>query len=195
MYKISLATGSMCEGMKKVIRIENVQEAFCIDHRITRISARRATGKKKKRGHFSSLLAQHQALIGRLEPLDGILARHTVLCTNATRSALPSGDAVSRAGQHHVKVHAEDAHMRVVLDAQIDVLLDTKAKVATEAEVPSLELVFLHLQALIQDFQSLGTANGSMDSDLLITADTKRTHGVTSWKRLIKIKFTREIAK
>jgi hypothetical protein len=34
-----------------------------------------------------------------------------------------------------------------------------------------------------------------MDSDLLITADTKRTHGVTSWKRLIKIKFTREIAK
>ena len=38
--------------------------------------------------------------------------------------------------EHNVEVHAVDADVRVVLDAQVDVLLEPKPKVTRVAEVP-----------------------------------------------------------
>lgn len=56
--------------------------------------------------------------------------------------------------------------------------LDTETEVAGGREIVSSQLVFSDLQATLQDLFGLGAANGAMDSDLLVTTNTKRTHRV-----------------
>lgn len=46
----------------------------------------------------------------------------------------------------------------VVLQPEVDVLLDTKAKASSVGEVLALELVLLHLESSLKDLQRLVTA-------------------------------------
>jgi len=48
--------------------------------------------------------------------------------------------------EHHVEVHAVDSDRGVVLDAQVDVLLDSEAEVAGVREVLAVELILLDLK-------------------------------------------------
>lgn len=48
---------------------------------------------------------------------------------------------------HHVEVQSVDADAGVVLDAQIDVLLNTEAEVSGIGEVVLSQLVLTHLEA------------------------------------------------
>ena len=78
-----------------------------------------------------------------------------------------------------VEVHAVNADRRVVLDAQVDVLGDTETEVAGLGEVALAELVLLDLEATLEDLLGLGTTDGDVDGDLLVTADTESADGVT----------------
>lgn len=57
-------------------------------------------------------------------------------------------------------------------------LRNTEAEVAGLGEVALAELVLLDLKATLENLLSLGTADGDVDSDLLVTADTKSADGV-----------------
>ena len=57
-------------------------------------------------------------------------------------------------------------------------LRDTESKVASLREVALAELVFLDLEATLEDLLSLGATNGNVDSDLLVTTDTECTDSV-----------------
>jgi hypothetical protein len=78
-----------------------------------------------------------------------------------------------------VEVHAVNADRRVVLDAQVDVLGDTETEVAGGGEVALAELVLLDLEATLKNLLGLSTTDGDVDGDLLVTADTEGTDGVT----------------
>lgn len=78
-----------------------------------------------------------------------------------------------------VEVHAVDTNRRVVLDAQIDVLGDTEAEVAGLAEVALPQLVLLDLEAALENLLCLGAADGDVDGDLLVTADTEGSDSVS----------------
>lgn len=69
--------------------------------------------------------------------------------------------------------HDDVPDTRVVLDAQVDVLLDAKAKVARGREVALLELVLLDLEAALEDLLGLGAADRHVDGNLLVAADAK----------------------
>lgn len=77
-----------------------------------------------------------------------------------------------------VEVHAVDTDRWVVLDAQIDVLRDTEAEVASLGEVALAELVLLDLETTLDNLLCLGATDGDVDGDLLVTADTEGTDGV-----------------
>jgi hypothetical protein len=53
------------------------------------------------------------------------------------------------------------------------VLRDTEAEVARLAEVALPQLVLLDLEATLEDLLCLGSADGDVDGDLLVTADTE----------------------
>ena len=78
-----------------------------------------------------------------------------------------------------VEVHAVDTNAGVVLDTKIDVLADTEAEVAGLGEVALAELVLLDLETTLKDLLGLGTTDGNVDGDLLVTTDTEGTDGVT----------------
>lgn len=48
-------------------------------------------------------------------------------------------------------------------------------------EVLLVQLVFLDLQSLLEDFFSLGSANGAVDSNLFVSADTEGTDSVSGF--------------
>jgi len=77
-----------------------------------------------------------------------------------------------------VEVHTVDTNTRVVLDTEIDVLVDTEAKVSGLREVALAELVLLDLKTTLDDLLGLGATDGDVDGDLLVTADTEGTDGV-----------------
>lgn len=77
------------------------------------------------------------------------------------------------------EVHAVDTDRRVILDAQIDVFADAEAEVASLGEVALAELVLLDLEATLEDLLGLGTADGDVDSDLLVSPNAEGTDSVT----------------
>lgn len=74
----------------------------------------------------------------------------------------------------------KEYEMKILLDAEINVLLNTKTKAASFTEIPPEQLILLHLQSTLQQLHGLLTPHCHVASDLLITPDTKRPHGVPS---------------
>lgn len=56
-------------------------------------------------------------------------------------------NSASRSLQHYVEVHSENAGKRIILNAQVDVLLDTEAEAASVGEVSLLKLTILDFEA------------------------------------------------
>lgn len=129
------------------------------------------------------LPANDDALVFLLEPVDGVGLRDELVVANLRAAAFAAGDAASGAGQHDVEVHAIDTDLRVVLDAQVDVLVDTKAEVAVLGEVARLKLVLLDLETLLENLLSLLTADSHVGGNLLITTDGEGTDGVAGCER------------
>ena len=120
------------------------------------------------------------AIEALLEPADGLLAGDAVAGTDPALAAAALGDALTGAGHAAVEVNAVDTDAGIVLDAEIDVFGDTEAEVASLGEVAAAKLIFLDLQATLQNLLGLGAADSDVDSNLFVTADTELTDGVTS---------------
>ena len=90
-----------------------------------------------------------------------------------------AGNTLTRSGHAAVEIHTIDTNRGVVLDAEIDVLRDTKAEVASLAEVTLAELVFLDLKTTLENFLGLGATDCNVNRNLLVTSDTVGGDGVT----------------
>lgn len=113
-----------------------------------------------------------------LEPLDGVVAGDTVGSTDTALGTAATDNTLTGTGHAAVEVHAVNTDTGVVLDAEIDVLRDTEAKVAGLAEVALAQLILLDLEATLKNLLGLGATNGDVDSNLFVTADTEGTDGV-----------------
>eukprot|EP00965_Chrysotila_dentata_P036619 1219028-Pleurochrysis_carterae.AAC.4 len=102
-----------------------------------------------------------------------------MLAANTAFLSPPLGDTTATRTLHNdVEVHAVDAGARVVLQAEIDVLHNAEAKVASVGKVALTQLVLLHLEATLQQLLRLLAAHRHVASDLLVTADAEGAHGV-----------------
>merc|ERR1719326_2112982 len=113
-------------------------------------------------------------------PFHGILPEHTMGRTNAPPLDLLLGYAECSSLQHDVEIHAINAGGRVILQAKIDVLVHTKAKVSIFGEVLCTDLVVCDLETTLNEVHSLLASNGDVARNLLITADAESSHSVTS---------------
>merc|ERR1719197_716969 len=118
-------------------------------------------------------LAEDDALVLLLEPLDRLVLGDAVLDADARLARLPPRDAEARPLEAHVEVHPINARRRVVLDAEVDVLRHAEAEVARRTEVLALELVLLHLQAALENLRRLLAADRHVDGDLLVSPNGK----------------------
>lgn len=89
-----------------------------------------------------------------------------------------TGDTAARALKNNEEIHTIDTDGGIVLDAKIDVLLDTKAKVSSSREVLGVQLVLLNLQAALQDLLGLRATDSAVDGNLFVTTDGEGTNGV-----------------
>ena len=79
-----------------------------------------------------------------------------------------------------VEIHSVNTDTWVVLDAQIDVFADTEAEVASLGEVTLPQLVFLDLEATLENLLCLWATDGDVDSNLFVTTNTEGSDGVSS---------------
>jgi hypothetical protein len=124
------------------------------------------------------LALSNNALEPSLEPLDGIILADLVTPADLRLRPSPSRNPSARPSHTAVEVHSVDTDRRVVLDAQVNVLGDAKAKVARLGEVPLAQFVFLDLEAAFEDFFGLGASDGDVHGDLFVTADAEGADGV-----------------
>ena len=68
--------------------------------------------------------------------------------------------------------------LNILLDAKINVLLDTKPEAAGLTEVPPQQLVLLDLQATLQQLHRLLSPHRHVARNLLITPNAERPHSV-----------------
>lgn len=113
-----------------------------------------------------------------LEPLDGLALGDLVAGTDMGLGASTLGDTLTRTGHAAVKVHSVDTNTRVILDTQVNVFADTEAEVAGLGEVALPQLVFLDLEASLENLLSLGATDGDVHGNLFVTTDTEGTDGV-----------------
>ena len=78
---------------------------------------------------------KHNAFVLLLEPFDGILFLNLVLDTNLALTRFPACDSKARPLEADIEIHSVDSCRRIVLDAEIDVLGDAKAKVTSDRKV------------------------------------------------------------
>lgn len=112
-----------------------------------------AKGKHKKNLYRPNL--SDNTVESGLEPLDSLITLDAVAGTDGVLHAATAADALTRAGHAAVEVHTVNTNGRVVLDAEIDVLADTEAEVASLGEVALAQLVLLDLEATLENFLSL----------------------------------------
>jgi len=103
------------------------------------------------------------------EPLLGLLLGDLLELANTGRLLAALGNSVAGALEHDVEVHTENTSVGIVLDAEIDVLVNTETKVAVIGEVSLAEFEFLNLEATLDELLSLVAADGDVDGDLLVS--------------------------
>lgn len=116
-------------------------------------------------------LIQNNSIVSLLEPLHGFLPRNLVRVTNVAALSLSLAHTTSRTRQLHIEIHTENTCVWIILNTEIDMLLNTKAEVSRLREVSLHQLVFLHLQTALKDFEGLLASNRGMHRDLLITTN------------------------
>lgn len=114
-----------------------------------------------------------------LEPLHGVKSSDLVGVSDNGLAAAAAGDTETGAGHDDVEVHSVNSDTGVVLDSQVDVLGDTESEVTGLGEVALAELVLLDLESSLENLLGLGSTDGDVNGDLLVTTDTEGTDGVT----------------
>ena len=125
---------------------------------------------------------QNDAVESLLEPSNGIFLLYSMLEADTGLLGPPPSHAPSWSPHHDEEVHTKDTDTGVISSTKIDVFLDTESKVSGLREVPLSEFVLLDLEATLENFLSLGAADGDVDSDLFVTTDTERSDGVSGFR-------------
>merc|ERR1719228_1900817 len=82
-------------------------------------------------------------------------------------------DVVPGTSQDHVKVQTINTDAGVVFDAQIDMFLKAEAKRSHVGETILPQFVFNDLQSFLKDLLRLGSPDGAMTGNLLVTTNTE----------------------
>ncbi|BAS77817.1 Os02g0235701, partial [Oryza sativa Japonica Group] len=97
-----------------------------------------------------------------------------------------TSDDGQHGSQHAQAQHRSPFHRYLVtgplLDAKINVLLDTEAEASGVTEVPPEQLVLLDLEPALQQLHRLLPSHRHVARDLLVTPDSERPHGVPRCK-------------
>ena len=101
------------------------------------------------------LLVKNDSVILGLEPLHGVLLGESVLESNTSSLATSVTNVHAGPAHDHVEVHTIDTDAWVILDAKINVLLDTETEVSIFREVLSSQLVLLDLQSSLENLLGL----------------------------------------
>lgn len=83
--------------------------------------------------------------------------------------------------EYDVEVETIDSDGGIVLDAQVNVLLNTEAKVSGGGEIVASQLVFTHLQATLEDLLSFGSSHCAVHGNFFIPTNTEAPHGVAGF--------------
>merc|ERR1711997_776305 len=138
-------------------------------------------GTNKDNRFFLTVLllgVENDTVIFGLEPLHGVVLDQAVGEADGSGAPLLVADVHAGAAQHDVKVHAVNTNVGVVFDAQVDVFLDTEAKVTVVGKVFAAKLELAHLKSAFKDFFGLGPPDSAVNGNLLVPPDSEGSDGV-----------------
>jgi hypothetical protein len=145
-------------------------------------NGRRASGlfleQNIRTTHTLENLGSHQndTIESLLEPSHRIILLHSVSEPNSCLLLLPPCNPCPRSSHDNIEVHAENTNSRIISSTQIDMLLDSKAKVPCLREIPATKLIFFDFKTTLQNLLGFGPSNRYVYSNFLVTTDTESTN-------------------
>jgi len=122
---------------------------------------------------------QKNAVVFGHEPFHGLFLRDAMVGSNRALLFAALIDVVTGASQDHVKVQTVNTDARIVFDAKIDMFLKAEAEGSHVGKAILAQLVLDDLETLFQNLFGLGSSDGAVTGDLLVTTDAEGTNGVT----------------
>merc|ERR1719458_1083140 len=119
------------------------------------------------------LAIQNNSIIFSLKPFHGILLHKTMRKSNSSCFTAPVTNIHTSTTKYNIEVHSIDTNRWIVLDAQVDVLLDSESKVSISREVVTAQLIFPHLKSTFKNLFCFGPSYCTMYGNLFVTTDTK----------------------
>jgi hypothetical protein len=101
-----------------------------------------------------------------------------VLGSNSGFASPSESNSASGSLQNNIEIHAKDTSIWIILNAQVNMLSNAKAKASSVREIPLPEFSILHLQSSIQDLVGFVTSDGDMGGNLLIPLDAEASDSV-----------------
>ena len=100
--------------------------------------------------------------------------------SDSALAASAEANSASWSFQDHIEVHTEDTGEGVILNAQINVLLDTEAKAAGVGEVSLPEFSVLDLKTSLKDLIGFFASDGHMCCNFFVSLDPETSDGIPS---------------
>lgn len=121
------------------------------------------------------------------EPLHGLVFGDSVLGSDGAFASSSESDSASGSLEDDVEVHSEDTGEGVILDAEINMLLDSESETSGIAEVFLLQFSVLNLQASLQDLVGLISSHCHVHCDFFISfnAEASDCEASTGWDWLL----------
>ena len=102
--------------------------------------------------------------------------------TNGGFASSSESDSAACSFEDDVEVHAENTGEWIILDAQIDVFLNTETEASSIWEVDFSELSVFDFESSFENFVSFVASDGNVSSHLLISFNTETSDGESgSW--------------
>lgn len=127
-----------------------------------------------------SISIEDKSFILLFEELFSFFFGHTLLNTNSAGGSSALRDAFAGLLKDDVEIHTKNTSVRVILDSEVNVFLNTKAEIARVREVSFSKFEFFDFKSFFQDFICLLSSDGHMQSDLFVSLNTERSNGVSS---------------
>ena len=100
--------------------------------------------------------------------------------TDSAFAASAEADSASWSFKHDIKVHTENTGEGIILDTQIDVLLNTKAKASGIREVSLSQLSVLDFETSFKDLISFFSSHSDVSCNFFVSFNTETSDGVSS---------------
>ena len=121
---------------------------------------------------------EDKSIILLFEELSGFFFGDALSNTDTIGASSSLRNSLSGFVENDIEIHSKNTSIRIILDTEVNMFLNTEAEVTGVGEVTFSKFEFFDFKSFFQDFFGLVSSDSHMQGDLFISLNSERTDGV-----------------